>query len=326
MLRRRPRGRGLCSRGRRRRHRRGRRPRSQTLSSSLPTSRTWVLVGSSLASPARTWPSCARSTTFALAVTYLRTRITATGAGTATRHWIALCWPSYRGTPNATNRVTDAAPRAEMVAALMTGSDLAKFVTVFTSLLAVGVPEEGGLGEDEVEEGVGAVRRLAPQALDDSADEGAEGAVLIRELAVGRLERRDAPTVLDTALVQAGDLYVLTLGGGHEAGEARVKALGLSRRLAVLEVLALGVGGPDRATSEDQDSDSGAATQRLRYLVDGIIHSPPRPILSTRLRVRRKSLSVSARISRAHVPMHRSSARAPDPPDPPSVCSQESIA
>ena len=37
--------------------------------------------------------------------------------------WIAVCWPSVRGTPNSTSRVISAATSAQMLAALMTGSD-----------------------------------------------------------------------------------------------------------------------------------------------------------------------------------------------------------
>src|SRR5699024_3079225 len=101
--------------------------------------------------------------------------------------------------PKAISRRRRAPTRAVMTAAETTGSLRRRpcdFLMTFTSLLGV-MPSEGGeLGEDEIQEGVGVLRRLAPEALHQGAEEGAEGPVLLGELAVGDLESADALAVL----------------------------------------------------------------------------------------------------------------------------------
>src|SRR5690606_12987995 len=269
--------------GRRSGRRRGRRLRTQTLSSSSPISRTCVLVGSSLASPARTWPSWTRSTTAELRVTKRRAmRAPMTGAASVTMSRIASTCSPVMSIPKAIRRRRRAPTMPVMTAAETTGSFLTRFLT-FTSLLAMGVPEEGGLGEDEIEEGVGTVGRLAPKTLDDRADTAAEGAVLLRELAIGLLERLDAPAVFGSLTGQgcdpcvlAGDLGVLSLCCGDQAREAGIEALRLRLLLEILALLAVRPEAPEDHEGVADAGEDRAAAEGLGDWGDEVRHySPP---------------------------------------------------
>src|SRR5699024_4932245 len=163
-----------------------------------------------------------------------------------------------------------------MVAALMTGSDLAKFLTGFTSLLVLeSSPQEGSLGEDEIEESLGVIRRLAAQALHEGFEQSPEGAVLLYEFAVGCLQRLDALTILDIPGAQALDLRILALSSGHEAGEPGVEALGLRLLLQLVALLAVRPELPeevDRIADRGDDRASAEGVGDAGYCVHA---SPP---------------------------------------------------